>query len=234
MPFARIDLVQGKSPEYRATVTDVVYNGIVGVLKAPEGDRFMIIGEHASDNFVYDPNFLDIKRSPDLIIIQVTSTVGNTKEQKVAFFRQMADELNRRLGVRREDVFISLVFVDREDWPPKATLWALQIRTKSASHQQYDVQSNVSITGLPLRCIHRGSKARTGSHFAKCELSSHWISTGRCYCAQGSRGWWGVSGLWNSGPNGILCTCSLARATEHTPGHRSAHCLVLGTHGFLA
>ena len=116
MPFARIDLAQGKSTEYRATVADVVYEGIVGILKAPDGDRFMVIGEHAPENFVYDPNFLDIKRSPDLIYIQVTSTVGNTKEQKLAFFRQMADELNRRLGVRREDVFISLVFVDREDW----------------------------------------------------------------------------------------------------------------------
>jgi len=116
MPFARIDLAKGKNPEYRATVADVVYGGIVGVLKAPEGDRFMVIGEHSSENFVYDPSFLGIERSPDLIIIQVTSTVGNTKEQKVAFFRQMADELNRRLSVRREDVFISLVFVDREDW----------------------------------------------------------------------------------------------------------------------
>ena len=116
MPFARIDLAQGKTPEYRATVGDVVYEGIVGILKAPEGDRFMVIGEHAPENFVYDPNFLDIKRSPDLVYIQVTSTVGNTKEQKLAFFRQMADELNRRLGVRREDVFISLVFVNREDW----------------------------------------------------------------------------------------------------------------------
>jgi phenylpyruvate tautomerase PptA (4-oxalocrotonate tautomerase family) len=116
MPFARIDLAQGKTPEYRAAIADVVYEGIVGVLKAPDGDRFMVIGEHKPDNFIYDPNFLDIKRTPDLIIIQVTSTVGNTKEQKVAFFRQIADELNRRLNVRREDVFISLVFVDREDW----------------------------------------------------------------------------------------------------------------------
>jgi phenylpyruvate tautomerase PptA (4-oxalocrotonate tautomerase family) len=116
MPFARIDLAQGKSAEYRATVADVVYEGIVNVLKAPDGDRFMVIGEHAPDNFVFDPNFLDIKRTPDLIILQVTSTVGNTREQKRAFFRQMADELNRRLGVRREDVFISLVFVDRDDW----------------------------------------------------------------------------------------------------------------------
>jgi phenylpyruvate tautomerase PptA (4-oxalocrotonate tautomerase family) len=116
MPFARIDLAKGKSAAYRATVADVVYKGIVGVLKAPEGDRFMVISEHSSENFVYDPSFLGIERSPDLIIIQVTSTVGNTKEQKVAFFRQLADELNRRLSVRREDVFISLVFVDREDW----------------------------------------------------------------------------------------------------------------------
>ena len=116
MPFARIDLAQGKTPEYRATVGDVVYEGIVGILKAPDGDRFMVIGEHKPENFVYDPNFLDIQRSPDLVILQVTSTVGNTQEQKRAFFKYIADELNRRLNVRREDVFISLVFVDRDDW----------------------------------------------------------------------------------------------------------------------
>jgi phenylpyruvate tautomerase PptA (4-oxalocrotonate tautomerase family) len=116
MPFARIDLAQGKTQEYRATVADVVYQGIVGVLKAPDGDRFMVIGEHKPENFVYDPNFLNVKRTSDLIIIQVTSTVGNTKEQKVAFFKQIANDLHQRLGVRREDVFISLVFVDREDW----------------------------------------------------------------------------------------------------------------------
>jgi hypothetical protein len=49
MPFARIDLAQGKTAEYRATVADVVYKGIVGILKAPDGDRFMVIGEHAGE-----------------------------------------------------------------------------------------------------------------------------------------------------------------------------------------
>jgi phenylpyruvate tautomerase PptA (4-oxalocrotonate tautomerase family) len=116
MPFARIDLARGKTPEYRATVADVVYGGIIEVFKAPDGDRFIVINEHAPDNFVFDPHFLGIERSSDLIMIQVTSTVGNTKEQKLAFFRQMVDELNRRLNVRREDVFINLVFIDREDW----------------------------------------------------------------------------------------------------------------------
>ncbi len=116
MPFARIDLAQGKSPEYRATVADIVYQGIVGVLKAPDGDRFIVVGEHAPENLIYDPEFLGMKRSPDFILIQVTSTVGNNKPAKLAFFRYIVDGLNSKLGVRPDDVMINLVFVQREDW----------------------------------------------------------------------------------------------------------------------
>ena len=42
MPFARVDLMQGKSPEYRAAVADIVYRGIVDVLDAPDCDRFVV------------------------------------------------------------------------------------------------------------------------------------------------------------------------------------------------
>ncbi len=49
-------------------------------------------------------------------IIQVTRTVGNNKEVKLAFYRYIADELNSKLGVRPDDLMINLVFVRREDW----------------------------------------------------------------------------------------------------------------------
>jgi hypothetical protein len=55
-------------------------------------------------------------RSPDFILIQVTSTVGNTKELKFAFYRQIADELTSKLGVRPDDIMINMVFVNKEDW----------------------------------------------------------------------------------------------------------------------
>jgi phenylpyruvate tautomerase PptA (4-oxalocrotonate tautomerase family) len=116
MPFARIDLAQGKKPEYRAALADIVYKGIVDVLKAPDGDRFLVINEHSSDNLIYDPHFLGWNRSADFILIQVTSTVGNNKESKLAFFRYVADELKTKLSVRPDDVMINLVFVDRSDW----------------------------------------------------------------------------------------------------------------------
>jgi phenylpyruvate tautomerase PptA (4-oxalocrotonate tautomerase family) len=116
MPFARIDLLQGKAPEYRAAVADIVYRGIVDVLKAPDGDRFIVINEHTPDNLIYDPNFLGWKRSADFLLIQVTSTVGNDKDSKLAFFRYVADELKGKLSVRPDDIMINMVYVDRSDW----------------------------------------------------------------------------------------------------------------------
>ena len=103
MPFARIDLIQGKPAEYRAAVADIVYQGIVDVLKAPDGDRFIVVGEHSTDNLIY-------------MLIQVTSTVGNNPASKLAFFRFVADELKRKLSVRPDDIMINMVFVDRSDW----------------------------------------------------------------------------------------------------------------------
>jgi phenylpyruvate tautomerase PptA (4-oxalocrotonate tautomerase family) len=116
MPFARIDLIKGKTPEYRAAVADIVYRGIVDVLKAPDGDRFIVVGEHTADNLIYDPNFLGFERSPDFLLIQVTSTVGNDKVSKLAFFRFIADELKEKLSVRPDDIMINMVYVDRSDW----------------------------------------------------------------------------------------------------------------------
>ncbi|MGO6743877.1 tautomerase family protein [Rhizobium ruizarguesonis] len=116
MPFARIDLIKGKTPEYRAAVADIVYRGIVDVLKAPDGDRFIVVSEHTADNLIYDPNFLGFERSPDFLLIQVTSTVGNDKVSKLAFFRFIADELKEKLSVRPDDIMINMVYVDRSDW----------------------------------------------------------------------------------------------------------------------
>lgn len=116
MPLARIDLIRGKSTAYRRVVGDVVAEGVVDILKAPKGDRFQVITEHDAADLIFDPTFLDIERSPDCVFIQVTLRTGRSLEQKRAFYQWIADELKARLGMRREDVFISLVPNDSEDW----------------------------------------------------------------------------------------------------------------------
>jgi Zn-finger domain-containing protein len=57
-----------------------------------------------------------MRYSPDLIIIQVTWVSGRSVDVKKKFFRTIADEINERAKVRKEDVWISLVDSGREDW----------------------------------------------------------------------------------------------------------------------
>jgi 4-oxalocrotonate tautomerase len=116
MPLSRIDLVQGKSADYRRTIGEVVYQAIINVLKAPKDDRFQVITEHAAENLIFDPNYLGVTRTAYCIFIQVTLNEGRTIEVKRAFYKAIADGLHERLQLRREDVLINLVEVSKGNW----------------------------------------------------------------------------------------------------------------------
>ena len=115
MPLARIDLRKGKDSAYRRAVSRVVYDAMLAI-GVPQNDRFQIIAEHDADNFVYDPTYLGIERSDELIIIQVTWNEGRTLEQKQRFYKGIVDGLVAAVGIRPQDVFINLVEVKRENW----------------------------------------------------------------------------------------------------------------------
>jgi phenylpyruvate tautomerase PptA (4-oxalocrotonate tautomerase family) len=116
MPLARIDLAEGKTADYRRTIGEVVYDALVEVLKAPKDDRFQVITEHPTQDFIFDPSFLGIQRSKDCVFIQLTLNAGRTVDQKRAFYKAIADGLHERISLRREDVFICLVEVGKENW----------------------------------------------------------------------------------------------------------------------
>jgi phenylpyruvate tautomerase PptA (4-oxalocrotonate tautomerase family) len=116
MPLARIDIVRGKSADYKRTIADVVYEAMLDTLKAPVNDRFQVVTEHAPEDRIADESYLGIKRTPDCVFIQLTLNAGRSLEQKKDFYKSVADGLHDRLGLRREDVFISLVEVAKENW----------------------------------------------------------------------------------------------------------------------
>jgi phenylpyruvate tautomerase PptA (4-oxalocrotonate tautomerase family) len=89
---------------------------MVAALNAPKDDRFQVITEHPADGLIADPNYLGIRRTKDCVFVQLTLNEGRTLEQKRAFYKRVADGLHQRLGLRREDVFINLVEVNKENW----------------------------------------------------------------------------------------------------------------------
>lgn len=116
MPLVRIDLARGKSAHYRKTLGDIIYRAMLEVINVPHNDKFQIITEHAAEELNITPTYLGIRYSPDIVLIQVTLSQGRTVEQKAAFYKRIATDLQSELRIDPQDVFISLVEVAKENW----------------------------------------------------------------------------------------------------------------------
>jgi phenylpyruvate tautomerase PptA (4-oxalocrotonate tautomerase family) len=116
MPLVRIDLAKVKSPEYGQQVGKIVYRALTDVMNAPKDDLFQIITEHPQAGLQFDRDFLGIHRSDECIFVQITLNSGRTVEMKRRFYKAVADGLHESLKLRREDVFINLVEVPKENW----------------------------------------------------------------------------------------------------------------------
>ena len=116
MPLTRIDIRKGKSKDYKKALCDSIYRAMRETFNVPEDDKFMVVSEHDADDFVFGATYLDIQRSPDLVIIQVTISNTRTIDQKKALYARMAELLAENPGVRKEDVLISLVEGIKENW----------------------------------------------------------------------------------------------------------------------
>jgi len=116
MPLVRIDLLEGKPPEYRTQIGQIVYQAMLNSLNVPKDDRFQIIAEHPQSGLQFDRDYLGVHRSDDCIFLQITLNSGRTVEMKQRFYKAVADVLHAALKLRREDVFISLVEVAKENW----------------------------------------------------------------------------------------------------------------------
>jgi 4-oxalocrotonate tautomerase len=116
MPLVRIDLPQSIAPERRALIGDIVYKSMADVLNVPTGDKFQIITAHDGNGLRIDPSYLDIHRSAEAFIIDITLNAGRTVELKKQFYADVVGRLNAEAHVRPEDVVIVLTEVAKENW----------------------------------------------------------------------------------------------------------------------
>src|ERR1700689_3459575 len=115
MPIVRIDFLEGKAPEYGVQVGLIVARALTEVLNVPEDDLFQITTAHAKTGLQFDRDYLGIHRTDDCIFVQITLNTGRTIEMKQRFYKAVADGLHERLKLRKEDVFINLVEVSKEN-----------------------------------------------------------------------------------------------------------------------
>jgi 4-oxalocrotonate tautomerase len=116
MPLVRISLREGKSEEYKKALGDGVHRAMVDAIEAPAQDRFQIITEHPASGLLYDPTYLGIQRTENIVMVQITLSTGRKPPQKRKLFKRMAEILAENPGLRPQDLMVSLVEVAWENW----------------------------------------------------------------------------------------------------------------------
>jgi phenylpyruvate tautomerase PptA (4-oxalocrotonate tautomerase family) len=115
VPLIVVDLIVGRSAEQIGALLDGVHDAVVEAFGVPVRDRYQIVHEHDASRMVVQDTGLDIERSPDVVVIQVTSR-SRSREQKVALYRLVCEQLESRCGISARDVMISVVENGDEDW----------------------------------------------------------------------------------------------------------------------
>jgi len=117
MPLARIDISNKAPATLIRVISEAIYTAMVEVANVPVHDKFQVVTRHAPDEIIYPAEgYLGNHYTPELVVIQVTWVSGRTTETKKKFFQQIASEIHEKGGIRKEDVWISLVESGREDW----------------------------------------------------------------------------------------------------------------------
>ncbi|WP_430391559.1 tautomerase family protein [Dyella sp. 20L07] len=116
MPLVRISLRRGKPPQHIAAIRNSVYRAMTEAFDVPANDRFLLVHQHDEEEFDCDPNYLDIARTNNLVIIQIACRNTRTVEQKQAFYRRLVELLGVEPGLRPQDVFINLLETSKENW----------------------------------------------------------------------------------------------------------------------
>lgn len=111
MPLVRIEIIKGKTTEYKKTMLDAVHTALVNAIQIEDWDRFQRLIEIEDEFFERSENKTD-----KFTMIEITMFQGRTKEQKAKIYEEITKELYKRLEIQPTDVFIVLNDPLDENW----------------------------------------------------------------------------------------------------------------------
>jgi phenylpyruvate tautomerase PptA (4-oxalocrotonate tautomerase family) len=114
MPLVKIHAT-GKTLLELREIGAAVHDALVSTANVPADDRFQILNAVHRDQIVTHPSYGGVERSDDALFIEITLNMGRTIDVKKALYAGIASRLEP-LGVRADDILVSLVEVAKENW----------------------------------------------------------------------------------------------------------------------
>jgi len=114
MPLIQVDLDRALYESSHAAIGDAIHASQLEALGIPADDRFQVFRPHDTGELKFDPGYNGVDRR-GLLLIQVTAVHMYPVSVKRRFFETVVAKL-APLGIRAEDVLISVVENGFEDW----------------------------------------------------------------------------------------------------------------------
>ena len=115
MPLITINIAEGMTEEAIDQLQKAIHACFMKAWGIPENGGFYMINEHKKSRMRINRSMWGINRSEQSpLLLQITSS-PRSKELKVELFRVLAEELEKQ-GIQKEDLFISIMPTQREDW----------------------------------------------------------------------------------------------------------------------
>lgn len=111
MPLVKVEILSGKSKEYKKQLLDGIHQALEDALKIESWDRFQRLYELEPDHFERGGNKTD-----QFTMIEIMMFPGRTREQKALLYKRITEELWERLAIRNTDLFIVLQEPPNENW----------------------------------------------------------------------------------------------------------------------
>lgn len=111
MPLVKVEILKGKTMEYKKALLDGIHLALVEAFKIPDDDKMHRLYELEKENFQTVP-----RMKSNATIIELTVFKGRSVETKKYLYSEIVSNLEKSPGINRDEVLIVLNEVSMENW----------------------------------------------------------------------------------------------------------------------
>ncbi|MGL4849031.1 MAG: tautomerase family protein [Clostridium sp.] len=119
MPLVKVEILKGKSKEYKKGILDGIHNALIQEFKIPDEDRIQRLYELDEENFEFSTN-----KTKNITLIELTIFEGRSSEAKSRLYKSIVYNLNKNCNINGDDIIIVLQEPPMDNWGIKGGIQA--------------------------------------------------------------------------------------------------------------
>lgn len=120
MPLVKIELISGKTDEFKNNLIRLIGDSIVETFELPQNDRKIRLQEYSKENFILN--------KPYEYLIEITLFKGKKKETKKKLYKKIVETLDENLKIDKEKILIVLNEQPLENWGVRGGISAEEVK----------------------------------------------------------------------------------------------------------